>query len=415
MVALLVVDLNQFQLINEALGYEVADQVLVAVGRRLAGEAGPGTALCRLKGDEFGLLLSRLSDEEEVLARASAIRARFAEPIAVDGQPLIVDASIGIAMYPRHGADFDALAQHADTAMHHAKELPSGVAVFEPENESLGPQRWTLLGDLRRVLDNPGSTEIVPYYQPQVDLATGEIVGVEALLRWCHPTRGMVSPEEVVRAAEHSPVMQQITRRMIEQVLRQLSLWRANGFLVRASVNVSVRDLYTNDLVLWLREQLHRYGVAPNDLQLEITESAVMTQPGSVLSCLRSLHDLGVGAALDDFGTGFSSLQHLRRLPLTEIKIDRSFTQSMVEDAGVEAIVRAIIDLANNLGLRVTAEGVEDEGTRQLLLADGCHIAQGWYYAKALPVEEFDQWLAVHRASGHRAATAPPARGDRCA
>jgi diguanylate cyclase (GGDEF)-like protein len=399
--ALLVVDLDQFQLINEALGYEVADQVLIAVGQRLACQPGPGTAVCRLKGDEFGLLLSRLSDEEEVLARADSIRAQFAEPITVEGEPLFVEASIGIAMYPRDGGDFYALVQHADTAMHHAKELPSGVAVFQPDTESLGPQRWALLGELRRIVDQPGSTGIVPYYQPQVDLATDEVVGVEALLRWRHPSRGMVGPEEIVRAAEHSPVMQQITRRILGQVLGQLSRWQSDGLTVRASVNVSVRDLYTSDLVSWLRHQLHRYGVAPTDLQLEITESALMTQPDTVLASLRSLQQLGVGAALDDFGTGFSSLQHLRRLPLTEIKIDRSFTQSMVDDAEAEAIVRAIIDLAGDLGLRVVAEGVEDERTRQRLLADGCHVAQGWYYAKALPVEEFDRWIAARHASGH--------------
>lgn len=401
-VALLVVDLDQFQLINEALGYEVADQVLRAVGERLADRAGPGTAVCRLQGDEFGLLLSRLSGEEEVLARAGTILAQFDDPITVEGEPLFVDASIGIAMYPRDGVDFYALVQHADVAMHQAKELPGGVAVFHPGAESLGPQRWELLGELRRTLDQPGSVGIMPYYQPQVDLATDEIVGVEALLRWCHPTRGMVGPEEIVRAAEHSPVMQQITRRMIEQVLDQLSRWHADGFAVRASVNVSVRDLYASDLVSWLDKQLRGYGVAPADLQLEITESALMTQPGAVGTNLRSLQELGVGAALDDFGTGFSSLQHLRRLPLTEVKIDRSFIQSMVDDPEAEAIVRAIIDLASDLGLRVIAEGVEDEPTRQRLLADGCHVAQGWYYAKALPIEEFDRWLAGHRSAGQR-------------
>jgi len=405
-VALLVLDLDQFQLINEALGYEVADQVLIAVGERLARQAGPGTSVCRLKADEFGLLLSGLSDEE-VIARAGTIRSQFTEPITIGGEPLIVDPSIGIAIYPRDGADFPALVQHADIAMHHAKELPGGVAVFQPETESSGPQRWALLGELRRSLDQPGSNGITPYYQPQVDLDTDEVVGVEALLRWCHPSRGMVGPEEVVRAAEHSPVMQQITRRMIEQVLGQLGRWRSVGFAVRASVNVSVRDLYTSDLVSWLRQQLHLYGVAPAALQLEITESALMTQPGTVLTSLRSLQQLGVGAALDDFGTGFSSLQHLRGLPLTEVKIDRSFTQSMVDDAEADAIVRAIIDLAGDLGLRVIAEGVEDERTRQRLLADGCHLAQGWYYTRALPVEEFDRWLAARHASGHRTATRP--------
>jgi EAL domain-containing protein (putative c-di-GMP-specific phosphodiesterase class I) len=216
----------------------------------------------------------------------------------------------------------------------------------------------------------------------------------------------MVSPDEVVLAAEHSPIMQQITRRMIEQVLRQLNQWRSRGLTVRASVNVSVRDLYTTDLVSWLRQRLHHYGVPPSDLQLEITESALMTQPSAVIASLKSLQQLGVGASLDDFGTGFSSLQHLSRLPLTEIKIDQSFVQAMVDDPGAEAIVRAIIDLAGNLGLRVIAEGVDNEPTRQRLLADGCHIAQGWYFSKAMPGDEFDRWLATRKAPASRPSAA---------
>jgi diguanylate cyclase (GGDEF)-like protein len=399
MAALLVVDLDDFRLINEVLGYVVADRVLISVAQRLGRLAGPDLVVARLSGDEFGVLLSGLADEQEVRARAGLIRDQFGETIAVEGEPLTVDASVGVAIYPFHGADFDTLARHADLAMQHAKELPGRIAVFQPEAaDSLGPQRWALLGELRRVLEQPGSHEIVPYYQPEVDLATGAIVGVEALMRWSHPVRGMVSPEEVVRAAEHSPVMQQITRRMIGQVLEQLSRWHSSEFNVRASVNVSVRDLYDEDFVPWLRQQLRRYGVTPGDLQLEITETALMTLPANVLSSLQSLRQLGVGAALDDFGTGFSSLEHVRRLPLTEVKIDRSFTQSMVDDAGAEAVIRAIIDLADDLGLRVVAEGVEDERTRQRLLADGCHFAQGWYYVKALPVEGFDRWR-THQAS----------------
>jgi diguanylate cyclase (GGDEF)-like protein len=400
--ALLVVDVDQFLLINQALGYEVADQVLIAVGQRLASQARSGAEVARLKGDEFGVLLSGPSTEEDALARAGAIRATFAKPITVENQPLIVDASIGVAMYPVHGTDFDALVQHADAAAQRAKELPSGVAMYRPESVPSGSQRLSLLADLRRVLDQPDSTEIVPYYQPQIELATGDIVGVEALLRWRHRTRGMVNPEEVVQIAERSPVMQQITRRMIEQVLRQLNRWHADGFMARASVNVSVRDLATEDLVPWLGEHLRRYRVDPAHLQLEVTESALMTQPGTVLTCLRSLQELGVGAALDDFGTGFSSLQHLRRLPLTEIKIDKSFTKSMMDDRDAAAIVRSIIGLGGDLGLRVVAEGVEDDRTRRRLIAERCHVAQGWYYAKALPVDEFDRWLTGYRMASRR-------------
>jgi diguanylate cyclase (GGDEF)-like protein len=400
-VGLLVVDLHEFQLINEALGYEVADRLLVAVGQRLVRRANPNTVVCRLKGDEFGMLVSRLSHEDDVRALADSVHAQFAEPLTVDGQQLTVDACIGIAVYPQHGANFEALAQHADTALRDAKELPNGVAMFQPGTESLGPQRWSLLGDLRRVLDQAGNTEIVPHYQPEMDLASGHIVGVEALLRWRHPSRGMLSPEEVVTAAEHSPLMQKLTRRMVEQVLEQLSRWHSHGFTIRASVNVSAHDLYTGDFVAWLQQQLSRYGVAPTNLQLEITESALMTQPMHVLASLRSLRQLGVGAALDDFGTGFSSLEHLRRLPLTEVKIDRSFTQSIVDDEDANAIVRAIIDLGASLGLRVVAEGVENEATRLRLLDDGCRVGQGWYYAQAMSGDDFDHWLTVHLATGH--------------
>lgn len=406
LIALLVVDLHQFHVINEALGYRVADQLLVAVGRRLAEHAAADTAVCHLKSDEFGLLRTHLSNEDGARAAADAIHGQLAEPFTIDHQQLVLDVSIGIAIYPQHGENFDVLAQHADTALQHAKELPPGVAVFQPGAESSATRRWELLEDLRRVLDQPVGTELVPYYQPQVDLATDEVVGVEALLRWQHPSRGMVDPEQIIQAAEHSPLMQKITRRMIEQVLRQLKRWRSEGVTVRASVNVSIHDLYARDFVPWLRRQLHGYGIEPAGLQLEITESALMTQPANVLDSLRSLRQLGVGAALDDFGTGFSSLEHLRRLPLTEVKIDRSFIQSMVEDDDAEAIVRAIIDLGASLALRVVAEGVEDDETRQRLLADGCRVAQGWYYAKALPGPEFHRWFTAHDAKARRTATA---------
>jgi diguanylate cyclase (GGDEF)-like protein len=398
LIALLVIDLHQFHLINEALGYSVADRLLVAVGQRLCQHATPDTAVCRLKGDEFGLLRRHLANEDEVQAVADAVRVQLAEPFTIDRQQLVLDVCIGIAIYPQHGENFHVLAQHADTALQRAKVAPPGLAVFQPGTESSAAQRWALLEELRRVLDQASGTEIVPYYQPQVDLANGEVVAVEALLRWQHPIRGLVSTDEVIRAAEYSPLMQKITRRMIGQVLDQLRSWRSDGLTIRASVNVSMHDLYGRDFVAWLRRQLHGHDISPASLQLEITESALMTQPSNVLDSLRSLRQTGVGIALDDFGTGFSSLQHLRRLPLTEIKIDRSFVQSMVDDDDAQAIVRAIIDLAASLDLRVVAEGVEDERTLQRLLANSCRIAQGWYYAKARPGADFRQWLADHDA-----------------
>jgi diguanylate cyclase len=215
------------------------------------------------------------------------------------------------------GVSFDDLACRADIAMERAKLLPDPVAIFRPDHDEPEAGRLSLLTDLRRALEEPGNTEIVPFYQPQLDMSTGAVTGVEALLRWRHPVLGMVSPEQVMLVAEHTPLMQKISVSMIEQVLAQLAAWRSEGLVLNAAVNVSVRDLHSDEMVKWLKGRLRHYGVAPSQLQLELTESALMSQAPAVLSTVQSLRGLGVGAALDDFGTGFSPLQHLRRLPLT--------------------------------------------------------------------------------------------------
>ena len=343
-------------------------------------------------------------NQEDAFTRARTVRAEIVRTITVAGQPLSVDVSIGIAMLPDHGRDFRTVHRHAEIALRQSKQAPGGVATYTPAIAPSRRQQLTLLTDLRGALDQSDDTGLQPYYQAQIDLATGEVEGVEALLRWRHPTRGMISPEELIRVAEHSPVMSQLTRWMAEQVLRQQSRWRSQGVTLRTSLNVSVTDLYNSSIVGWLRDLLDGYGVAPSDLQVEITESALMAEPNSVLACLQALRQLGVGVALDDFGTGYSSLQHLYRLPLTEIKIDKSFTRVMVEDAAAAGIVRHIIGLGRELGLRVVAEGVEDDTTRARLLADGCHVGQGWYYAKALPADDFDRWLAARAPTPDRSA-----------
>ena len=396
--ALLVADIAGLGRVNEALGYRVGDQILAAVARRIAGWAGPRTLVARLQGDAFAIFMWGLAGTEEVLARTAAMRAQFDEPVAVEGQPLVLSASIGIALCPAHATSFDDLARRADIAMKRAKLLPDPVAIFRPDQDEPAAGQLALLADLRRTLGETPNTEIVPFYQPQLDMATGEVTGVEALLRWQHPALGMVGPEQVVRVAEHTPLMRKISMMMIEQVLIQLAAWRSQGWIPHASVNVSVRDLHSDELVTWLAGQLRRYGVAPSQVQLEITESALLSQTPAVRSAVESLRHLGVGVSLDDFGTGFSSLQHLRQLPLTEIKIDRSFVQSMMANAHDEAIVRAVIDLGRELGLRVVAEGVEDDQTRRRLLAHGCHLAQGWYYASPMPARELALWCSERAA-----------------
>ncbi|HEY7173725.1 MAG TPA: EAL domain-containing protein, partial [Micromonosporaceae bacterium] len=244
---------------------------------------------------------------------------------------------------------------------------------------------------------NTDSSEVMFYYQPQVEMATGAVTGVEALLRWHHPHRGLIDPEELIRVAEHSGVMKMLTMRVVDDVVAQLAKWRANGLAMRAAINVSVRDLHSSDVVDRLADQLGHHNIAPQFVQMEITEGALMADPRRVLATLQRLDRLGVALSLDDFGTGYSSMQHLRRLPLSEVKIDRSFVLGMADDPDDEAIVRSMIDLAGALNLRVVAEGVEDDRTRRMLVGAGCHVAQGWYYARPMPADELESWLSRYR------------------
>jgi diguanylate cyclase (GGDEF)-like protein len=418
--ALLLLDLDRFKHVNDALGHAVGDRLLVEVGQRLARTVAPADLVARLGGDEFAILAPRLSGAEEARELAARVTAALTEPVSLDGLPLDVSGSIGIALYPEHGDDFATLMRHADVAMYDAKHRGDAVAVYAPESDHNSPERLGLLADLRKALEVNGSRlslggpaeprslaggltggtatgEIAMYYQPQVAIGSGEVVGVEALLRWRHPRRGLVDPEELIRVAEQSAVMRLLTRRVIDDVVEQLAKWAAAGVHLRASLNVSVRDLHTGEIAEQISDRLARYAVPPERLQLEITEGALMADPRRVLATISQLHRIGIAIALDDFGTGYSSMQHLRRLPLAEVKVDRSFVLGMAADTDDAAIVRSIIELAGALGLRVVAEGVEDERTWRMLYAAGCHVAQGWFYARPMPGDELVDWLARYR------------------
>ncbi|MEV0607089.1 EAL domain-containing protein [Polymorphospora rubra] len=424
--ALLVLDLDRFKYVNDALGHAVGDRLLVEVANRLTAAVRPQDVVARLGGDEFAILSGRLADPAEATDLANRIVDVLAEPVPIDGLPLDVGGSIGVAVYPEHGEDFETLMRHADVAMYDAKHRGDTVAVYAPDSDHSSPERLSLLADLRKVLETTGpkgtaggaaggpgagrdgaggrdagsgreaggAGEITMYYQPQVEIATGEVVGVEALLRWRHPRRGMVDPEELIRVAEQSAVMRLLTRRVVDDVVEQIAKWAAAGLPLRAALNVSVRDLHTGEIADQIDDRLTRYGVPPDRLQLEITEGALMADPHRVLATIARLDRIGVAIALDDFGTGYSSMQHLRRLPLSEVKVDRSFVLGMTGDADDAAIVRSIIELAGALGLRVVAEGVEDERTWRMLHAAGCHVAQGWFYARPMPADELVSWLA---------------------
>ncbi|WP_433267520.1 putative bifunctional diguanylate cyclase/phosphodiesterase [Micromonospora vinacea] len=579
--ALLLIDLDRFKNVNDALGHAVGDRLLVEVSARLTDVQPRPQMIARLGGDEFAIVMTGLTDVGQARELADRVVEALAEPVPLDGLPLDVGGSIGIALFPEHGEDFATLMRHADVAMYDAKHRNDTVAVYAPESDHNSAERLGLLADLRRVLEaspsaevpfdadaaqagqgpgegqsegtdgngrhgapsdaertvdvplvasaevrggdgaalptaapgrpapaadpapavataqpgagrwwarrrrtdaelahpdelinriatgadpirgrnaratvagtrsarerragggngrrspnggavgrgrsgarrdvatgTPGQPleptgwahaddetaddagEITMYYQPQIAIATGEVVGVEALLRWRHPRRGMVDPEELIRVAEQSAVMRLLTRRVVDDVVEQLAKWSAAGIGLRAALNVSVRDLHTGEIADQIADRLARYGVPAERLQVEITEGALMADPRRVLATISRLHRIGVAIALDDFGTGYSSLQHLRRLPLSEVKVDRSFVLGMADDADDAAIVRSMIELAGALGLRVVAEGVEDERTWRMLHAAGCDAAQGWFYARPMPAEELVTWLARYR------------------
>jgi diguanylate cyclase (GGDEF)-like protein len=395
--ALLLLDLDRFKHVNDALGHAVGDRLLVEVAGRLQAAAGPEDLVARLGGDEFAIFVPGVGDVDGARSTAGRVAEVLADPVSLDGLPLDVGGSIGVAVYPQHGEDFETLMRHADVAMYDAKSRGDALAVYAPESDHNSAQRLSLLADLRRALETPGAEEIAFFYQPQVELRTGTVVGVEALLRWHHPRRGLVDPEELIRVAEHSAVMRLLTLRVVDDVIGQLAKWQADGLTLRASINVSVRDLHTGEIVDRLAERLRHDGVGPDQVQLEITEGALMADPRRVMTTLRRLERLGIALSLDDFGTGYSSMQHLRRLPLAEVKIDRSFVMGMAEDPDDEAIVRSIIELAGSLGLRVVAEGVEDERTFLMLARMRCEVAQGWFYARPMPADQLASWLSRYR------------------
>lgn len=397
---LIVLDVDRFQGLNEALGHEVGDQLLAEIARRLRAAAGPYDLVARVGGDEFAVLVPYLTGAADARAVAGRMVAVLDEPIQLgelsqmDELTLDVSASVGVAVFPEHGQNLYALLRRADAALHDAKQRVALVSVYHPEYDQGALRRLSLLADLRAALESPKSGGLTLYYQPQVALDTGEVVGVEALLRWNHPQHGPISPAEVIEAAEHTNVMQLLTLKVVDDAVAQIAKWRAAGVRLRVAINVSIRDLRTGEVAERLAQQLRRHSLTAGDIQLEITEGALMADPRRVMATLAGLARLGVAISLDDFGTGYSSLQHLRRMPLSEVKIDRSFVAGMTRDADDAAIVEMTVHLGRALGLRVVAEGVEDEPTWRRLAALGCQVGQGWFFARPMPAEELLPWLA---------------------
>ncbi len=391
-VGLFLLDLDRFKDVNDTLGPHVGDELLTHVAERVASVLRPGDAVARLGGDEFGVLLPVVRDQEMAYEVAERIRIALAQPFVFNDVSIDLEASIGIALYPDHAAQADALMQRADVAMYRAKETRSGIETYDADRDPHSTQRLSLFGQLRRAIEDG---ELVLHYQPKVDLTTGQVAGVEALVRWQHPERGLLSPDTFVPLAEQTGLMKSLTASVLEQALRQTAVWSDAGLQIRMAVNVSARDLHDDTFCARVSEALNRTGVPASFLELELTERVVMADPERALENLTALSRLGVRLSLDDFGTGYSSLAYLRRLPVTEIKIDKSFVLRMDVDDEDATIVRSTIDLAHGLGLRVLAEGVETAETWQRLSDLGCDAAQGYFLSRPHPANVVTDWLAA--------------------
>jgi diguanylate cyclase (GGDEF)-like protein/PAS domain S-box-containing protein len=414
--AVLFLDLDRFKLINDTLGHTVGDKLLLMVAERLAGCFRRGDVLARLGddmlarlgGDEFVVMLRGLSEMQDAALVAQKIQDALAQPFQLEEHEVFASASIGIALYPSDAIDADSLIRCADGAMYQAKEQGLGYQFYRPELENLSPERLTLENSLRKALERD---ELLLYYQPKVDLASGTVIGLEALLRWAHPTKGMIPPDQFIPLAEETGLIVPIGEWVLRTACLQIMTWQQEGVLLPVAVNLSARQFRhlsttsetvggghwakrpEHSLVETIEQVLRETGVDPSCLELEITESILMQSLSMAANILQALSAKGMRIFIDDFGTGYSSLSYLKRLPIDTIKIDKSFVGDITTDQDDAAIVAAIIAMAHSLRLKVVAEGVETQEQFDFLLERGCDAMQGYFYSKPLPAEEIPSLL----------------------
>jgi diguanylate cyclase (GGDEF)-like protein len=389
-VGLFLLDLDRFKEVNDTLGHATGDRLLRIVAYRLAHSVRPGDLVARLGGDEFAVLLPNVRDAKRAREVAARLRAALNEPVRLEGTSFDLEASVGIALCPDHAADFESLLQRADVAMYVAKESRSGVEVYSTDKDRNSPERLTMLGDLRRAIDRE---ELELHFQPKIALIDGHLVGMEGLLRWRHPERGLIGPDDFLHLAEQTYLMRAITHYVVDAALAQAAMWWRSGLAVQVAVNVSGRDLFDTTLTETIATSLVKHDVPARLLQLEITERLLTTEPAYASDTIEAIAKLGVPMSLDDFGTGYSSLVRLKRLPVEEIKIDASFVRRVGESTDDAVIVRSIVDLVRTLGLHSVAEGVEDAHTAQVLREMGCESAQGWFFGRPMDAVTATAWL----------------------
>jgi len=387
--ALLVMDLDRFKEINDTLGHHVGDELLMQVSHRISAVLRDSDTVARLGGDEFALLLPN-TNVENAIACVERISQALNKPFNISQQEITASFSIGIAMFPQHGKDLESLLKYADIAMYQAKQNGAGYSVYDAEHDSYTVQRLSLARELRAAIEE---NQLTLYYQPKIDIPTGKVNGVEALVRWQHPEQGIIPPDEFIGIAEQNGLIDSLTYWVIESAIKQCRAWGESGINIKIAINLSARNLHNTSLPGWIKGRLKQYGLAADMLEMELTENAIMVDINCATRVLDQLARLGIPLSIDDFGTGMSSLAYLSRLPVSKLKIDRSFVINMMNNENNHLIVRSTIDLAHNLGYQVVAEGVETIEALNLLKQLSCDCAQGYFFTPPLPVEKFEAWI----------------------
>jgi diguanylate cyclase (GGDEF)-like protein len=389
-VGVLALDLDNFKDFNETLGHGEADGLLIGVAERLREAVGEKGLVARLGSDDFGLLIVGVEGLGDLRQTAARVRSLLDDPFVIAGLRLGVSASVGIACSRERGVDGESLVRRADVAMHRAKVQRTGVEVYEQASDPYSPERLILAGELREGITRG---ELVLHYQPKLAVETGEVVGVEALVRWRHPARGLVPPGEFIELAERTDVIGALTMNVLRMALGQVASWRRVGIDLPVAVNLPAQMLLDRDLPGDVASLLARFGLEADSLMLEITEGSLIHDPHRSAQILDTLSGMGVRIAIDDFGTGYSSLAWLKRFPVDEIKVDRSFVTDLVSDESDAAIVRSTIELGRSLGMLVVAEGVETADVLERLADYGCDVAQGYLISRPVPAAQLVTWM----------------------
>ncbi|QPK63865.1 EAL domain-containing protein [Methylomonas sp. LL1] len=399
LLSILLVEFANFKEVYDTLGRNSSDQILKQMATRLQSVVLGADSVARIDGNIFSLLMPATDNENAAIVLAKNVQAALDPPFKAEHLNLAIHSNIGIVNFPEHGEDVDTLVQKAGVALFMAAKSHEGYVVYTPSFDDHSPRRLTLMSELRQAIDKE---HLHIYYQPKVSIKTGRLYGAEALVRWQHPRHGFIAPDEFIPMAERTRTIKHLTRWALHKTFKQCAEWHRQGLDMTVSVNLSARDLHDPELPDIVAGVAASTGVKPAWMMLEITESSIMTDPERSLDIILRLHEMGYKLSIDDFGTGYSSLAYLKKMPLTELKIDKSFVCDVLHSENDAVIVKATINLAHNLGLQVTAEGVESQQVMELLEGYECDVAQGYLLSRPIPLDQFNQWMRVEAAAFHK-------------